>query len=145
MNTGSAALHTLHYHLQHAATLEYDRQVRHSHGGIHVAPPPLVVHMCSMPHVAALCRHRRSGPCSPPVATNAWEKRCTLGRSFWPFAHLVCFKHTFIHTPACRLDAKLLLLPTMARLGRRSAEIDAWLQVGGRVRRASRMAGAAYW
>ncbi len=28
MNTGSAALHTLHYHLQHAATLEYDRQVR---------------------------------------------------------------------------------------------------------------------
>ncbi|KAG2434375.1 hypothetical protein HYH02_012390 [Chlamydomonas schloesseri] len=28
-----------------------------------------------------------------------------------------------------RLDAKLLLLPQMARLGRKSAEIDAWLQV----------------
>jgi hypothetical protein len=28
-----------------------------------------------------------------------------------------------------RLDAKLLLLPQMARLGKKSSEIDAWLQV----------------
>ncbi|GLC42509.1 hypothetical protein PLESTF_000761900 [Pleodorina starrii] len=43
--------------------------------------------------------------------------------------------HMLIHHLQCaatlendRLDAKLLLLPQMARLGRRSAEIDVWLQ-----------------
>ncbi|GIL67331.1 hypothetical protein Vafri_20742 [Volvox africanus] len=81
-----------------------------------------------------------------PVVVSTWDdiprlyaEHMEAARALMPVTELDTYGssklHMLIYHLQCaatleydRLDAKLLLLPQMARLGRKSAEIDAWLQ-----------------